>query len=607
MVQLEPGSEPQGRPSVRVPDRPPLIEHCHDECTECWVCARQCPARAIAVVDGTASILTERCVQCGACVTGCGNNGYCVRDDLQAVRDLLAGEQRVVAILASEYVAALHPLTSHEVERALEAAGFYAVETTVLGEELVAAAYEQVHTRADNVVPRLRSTCPVAVSWVARFYPQLVDALVPIVPPYIAQARLVRAIYPADTAIVYVSPCWARKDEVHEDRFEGIVDVTIGFDELARLLAETQRSVPLRGSRSGGSHRPQASKELSLTDGFPRRAIVERDPAAPELVTVRGLDDLDRLLRGIVRGETAPSLVDMLACEGCVDGPAIGRDLSVFAKRNIVVAHREHQPPPAIDSRSFLSAMPAIELRRTFEAKPALNRVPTVEEIDAVLAAGEFASRADTIDCGACGYSTCVDHAAAICLGHSTWELCFPLQRRVMTRERSELTRNALVDPLTNLGNRRLFDQRLAEEVGRASRHGEPLSLAMIDLDRFKDINDRHGHVIGDTVLSAVGVLLLATLRSADLACRYGGDEFAVILPETTKTEAWLVAEKLRSELHSLVVPAKDGARIAVLASIGVASYSADHESAVNLLEAADAALYLAKHGGRDRVELALG
>jgi diguanylate cyclase (GGDEF)-like protein len=606
VVQLEPGSGPQERSTVRVSARP-LIAHCGAECTECWGCVRQCPARAIAIVGGTAQILEERCVQCGACVSGCSNGGYGVRDDLQAVRDLLAGERRVVAILASEYVAALHPLNPSEIERALETAGFYAVETTVLGEELVAAAYEQVHTRADNALPRLRSTCPVAVSWVARFYPQLVDALVPIVPPYIAQARLVRSIYPADTAIVYVSPCWARKDEVYEERFAGVVDVAIGFDELDRLLAENQKFIPMPGATNVNTRRPQASKQLSLTDGFPRRAVVERDPISPQLVTVRGLDDLDRLLRGIMRGETAPSLVDMLACEGCVDGPAIDSDLSVFAKRNVVSAHREHQPPPPIDSRSFLSALPAIELRRSFDAKPALTRVPTVQEVDSVLAAGEFLSRAETIDCGACGYRTCVDHAAAICLGHSTWELCFPLQRKLMARERSELTRNALVDPLTGLGNRRQFDARLAEEVARARRYTEPLSLVMIDLDRFKDINDKHGHVVGDAVLSAVGVLLAASLRTADLACRYGGDEFSVILPETSKTEAWVVAEKLRSELHDLVVQAKDGTAIPVYASLGVAAYSAEHEGAVNLLEAADAALYRAKHSGRDRVELALG
>jgi diguanylate cyclase (GGDEF)-like protein len=285
----------------------------------------------------------------------------------------------------------------------------------------------------------------------------------------------------------------------------------------------------------------------------------------------------------------------------------MGADLSVYAKRNIVAADREHQPAPAVDSRSFLSAMPAVDLWRSFEPQPALSRVPTAEEIDAILAAGHFMSRAETIDCGACGYSTCVEHAAAICLGHSSWDLCFPLQRKLMERERDDLTRSALIDQLTGLGNRRLFDQRFAEEVARSRRYNEPLSLIMIDLDRFKDINDRYGHVTGDVVLAAMGVLLHDSLRVSDIPARYGGDEFSVILPGTTKTEAWVVAEKIRSEMQGLHLQTGDGQELAVRACLGVASYSADHEGAMQLLEAADAALYRAKHSGRDRVELAVG
>jgi diguanylate cyclase (GGDEF)-like protein len=164
--------------------------------------------------------------------------------------------------------------------------------------------------------------------------------------------------------------------------------------------------------------------------------------------------------------------------------------------------------------------------------------------------------------------------------------------------------RYALVDPLTGLGNRRLFDSRLAEEVARARRHAEPLSLIMIDLDRFKDINDRHGHVAGDDVLGSVGKLLHAHLRVSDIAARYGGDEFSIILPGATKTEAWVVAEKLRSEMQLLRAQSGEN-EIQVRASLGVASLSAEHESALQLLEAADSALYQAKHSGRDRVELA--
>jgi iron only hydrogenase large subunit-like protein len=234
-----------------------LIARDPARCHSCWSCVRHCPARAIRVVHGRPEIMQSRCVKCGVCVVECGNEGYVPRDDLAGVRSLLASDRPVVAVLPSEHLAALYPLGAAEVERALESAGFDSVETTVLGEELVAAAYEQVDARAaDAAPPRLRSTCPVVVSWVERYHPQLTGALVPIVSPYIAQARLVRATSPENTAIVYVSPCWARKDEIFDPELAGAVDVAIGFDELKVLLAEEPiRQRPVRRRRHGRSCR----------------------------------------------------------------------------------------------------------------------------------------------------------------------------------------------------------------------------------------------------------------------------------------------------------------------------------------------------------------
>ncbi len=577
-------------------------------CAECIACIRHCPARAIRNVDGKREIIAERCVACGACVVECRSLGFGVRDDLPRVRELLAGDRRVVAILASEHVAALHPLEPAAVERRLETLGFAAVETTVLGEELVAAAYERVHGSAAHAFPRLRSTCPVVVSWVERYYPQLTPALSPIVPPYVAQARLVRAIYPGDTAIVYVSPCWARKDEALSPAFEGAVDVAIGFDELRRLLDdEPAPNVAERPDSSRAPRRLQPVKELSLTDGFPRLTLLERDMTDSEVITVRGLDEIDRVLTAIIRGELAPHVVDLLNCEGCVDGPAVNPMLSVFAKRNLIASERENQRPPIVDSRTFLSALPPIELRRGFAPRPVITRVPSSDEIDAVLTAGEFASRAETMDCGACGFDSCVELAASICLGDATWERCFPLQRKRMQRTHDELTEFALLDPLTGLGNRRSFDNRLRDEVARAARYGTALSLAMVDLDGFKEINDGHGHTAGDAVLGRVGTLLCEVMRASDVATRYGGDEFAIILPDTGKTDAWLAAEKLRSAFVDAVVELAGGHKVQVTGSIGVASYSDQNGTAEALLEAADEALYRAKRRGRNRVELAAG
>lgn len=586
----------------------PLFGHRDESCTLCGGCARHCAARAIRMGAEGSEIILDRCVACGACVYECGKSGFLVRDDLPRVREFLASGRPIVAVLASEHVAAMYPSTPAEVERALESLGFDAVETTVLGEELVAAAYEVAHARTDATLPRLRSTCPVAVNWVRRYYPQLVGALVPVVPPYVAQARLVKALYPPNTVVVYVSPCWARKDEVYQAQIADAVDVAIGFDELKALLAEQPAplaSVP--ASVSVSARRPHAAKELSLTDGFPRRTLSERDMTDRDVVSVRGLVELDRLLAGIVAGEVAPSVVDMLNCEGCIDGPTVNRNLSVFAKRNLIAVARHREPPPVVDSRSFLGALPSIELRRSFISQPVLARVATSDEIDTVLAAGEFANRDEVIDCGACGHDTCVEMAAAISVGDSSWEHCFPLQRKLMQRAGQRLFEHALTDELTGLGNRRAFDARLLEEVARVKRHHGALALVMLGVDCLGELDDYLGAAARDAMLSSVSALLSETLRCSDIASRFSCDEFALILPDTGKTEAWVVAEKLQAALRGLLAEIGDETTVPVTASMGVASFGESVDSAAGLLEAAASALLVASRGGRGRVELAAG
>ena len=200
-----------------------------------------------------------------------------------------------------------------------------------------------------------------------------------------------------------------------------------------------------------------------------------------------------------------------------------------------------------------------------------------------------------------------MDHASAICLGLSSWDLCFPLQKKRLTRERDRLQAEANFDDLTGLYNRRGFERRLTEEVARATRYGHQLSLVMMDLDGFKLINDQYGHATGDRLLRAFGVLVSTELRTSDLASRYGGDEFALLLPGVGKTEAWAVAEKIRDGLRQMTIEVHDDQHIATSGSAGVASLGAGITEARALVDAADTALYAAKRAGRDRVELSAG
>ena len=157
-------------------------------------------------------------------------------------------------------------------------------------------------------------------------------------------------------------------------------------------------------------------------------------------------------------------------------------------------------------------------------------------------------------------------------------------------------------DPLTGLHNRRYLMDRLLQEMQRSDRHGEPLAFAMLDLDSFRPINDQYGHVIGDKVLRAVGSAIAKSIRVSDIAARYGGDEFGVILPQTPPEGAMRVCERLLRTISELILQDENGKSCRVTASLGLAYYPADDvETPEDLVHSADGALYGAKRSGKNR------
>lgn len=166
------------------------------------------------------------------------------------------------------------------------------------------------------------------------------------------------------------------------------------------------------------------------------------------------------------------------------------------------------------------------------------------------------------------------------------------------------LYESALRDRLTGVFNRGYFNNRLESDVAFALRHGKPLSLVMFDIDRFKSINDTHGHLVGDAVLQTLAERVQGTTRSEDIFARYGGEEFVLICRDVDALRASKAADRIQELVRSQSVVA-EGNKLDVTVSLGVADLSMLHEpSAKALVEAADAALYAAKRAGRDRVEI---
>ena len=169
-------------------------------------------------------------------------------------------------------------------------------------------------------------------------------------------------------------------------------------------------------------------------------------------------------------------------------------------------------------------------------------------------------------------------------------------------RLRETLRRQSVLDPLTGLFNRRHFDAALKRELARARRKNVPVSLVLVDIDHFKRVNDEYGHAVGDAVLRTFAQQLRLGIREGDIACRYGGEEMVLLLPECTATDAGNRAEAIRIALAAIAPHPEGEGPQKVTASFGVAAYPAHAQDAEALFWAADKALYRAKQQGRNRV-----
>lgn len=177
--------------------------------------------------------------------------------------------------------------------------------------------------------------------------------------------------------------------------------------------------------------------------------------------------------------------------------------------------------------------------------------------------------------------------------------------RYVLDRHRleTELQRMAHMDPLTGLHNRRFLMKQLDAALGAARRHGHPLTVCVCDVDRFKRVNDEHGHLTGDEVLRAFAQLMTQQLRREDQVARFGGDEFCLMLPHVSLDEASRAVERIRLALEDLRITLADGSELGVTATFGMAEFDpAIHPTGQALFEAADQALYVGKQHGRNQL-----
>ena len=555
----------------------------NDKCVSCLACVRVCPAQAIEVDGSNVRIIDESCIRSGSCVPACPH------DAIDAVGDLaealtLADRGNAIMVLSVEAEVHFHPYAPEQVVNACYAAGFRVVHRGVLGDELVADEYQRLF-QDPGWGTMIRSSCPVVVARVRHDYPELVPYLAPVKTPLAAEAAYLREVYGPDVPIVYAGVCVFDAN--------GDVDALVTYDELDQLFRA--RGVELGRQARYFSRIPEVRQRyVSTAGGLPLSVLKVETQTSRRFRKVRGLRSLDVIARAVAVDEVDLGFVDLLPCEGCLDHPLLGPREELFLRRRVA---QEAEPP-----RSRIPVLdPAVRcaVGATFEFVRNGHR-PSDSELNAVI--GKIGTAPGDVhwDCGACGFETCVAFATALLSGRAAYRQCPPYQER----RAEEARQQAAVDELTGLATYRVLQDRLAQEMARSDRTQEPFGLLFLDLDKFKRVNDEFGHQAGNQVLAAVGRELTRLVRKTDVAARYGGDEFVVVLvgtgPEGMKHVSEVVRESVEAVGRAL---GYTGGMVA--GSVGAAGYDPRTGGPLDVLDVADKAQYRAKAEGGNRVVMA--
>jgi two-component system NtrC family sensor kinase len=409
----------------------PLITIVTDKCRMCYACVRECPAKAIQVVDGQARVVQPRCIACGNCLRVCTQNAKQVRDDSERMFNLLGSGARVAALVAPSFPAEFPDIPPGTLVAMIRSLGFDSVHEISLGADLVAQAYKRL--LEENPDKRYITTpCPAVVSYVRKYHSGLIPNLAPLVSPMVAMARVLRHEMSDDLQVVFMGPCVAKKrasvDFTHHE-FEAVLT----FAELRSVFAE--RGLKPEDFPQDDHFDPPyggVGMVFPISGGLLQAAELKQDLLNGEMVVAEGRDEFVATIGEFEEGHTSTRLLDVLACQGCYAGAGMTSDLTSLERRSLISAYAKDrldgytaQESAAVngDREKYKD----IDLSRVHLAdEQTLGDSATTEELDDILhRMGKFKPE-DLLNCGACGYEGCLEHARAVYAGLADSEMCLP-------------------------------------------------------------------------------------------------------------------------------------------------------------------------------------
>ncbi len=389
-------------------------------CQHCYKCLRFCEVKAIRMDHGQARIMGEHCVLCGKCLEVCPQNAKTFASDLDKVKKMLADHEKIIISLAPAYRGILTEAKPEQVVGALLKLGFYQVRETAEGASYVTDEYARLleEGKMDNLIT---TCCPSANALAEKYYPSIIPDMAPVVSPMIAHGRLLKEMFGPDIKVVFLGPCIAKKDEAERDeRTRGCIDAVINFTELEEWMQEEGIRFEDCEGAAFANPDPKVNQLYPVENGT-IRSVVERglNPKY-QRICVTGIKNCREVFHSIKMGRIHNCLVEVMICEGgCVNGPVVDKNRGFRFKATLdIESSAPHEAP------DLPKLPPKVSLEKHFTPHVHKEKMPSEEEIQAILKSIGHYKVSTQFNCGACGYYTCRDKAIAIYQGKAEPQMC---------------------------------------------------------------------------------------------------------------------------------------------------------------------------------------
>ncbi len=394
------------------------------KCRRCYRCVRECQTNALKIDQGEVKRIWSRCILCGNCYKTCPHDAVRPHTGIKNVLELLESDKKVVVCLDPTFPAVLDKGTPGQLVTALKKLGFSEVWEAAIGGELVTRAYHTwiLHYEESSWIS---SFCPSLVYYIEKFVPALVGQLVPIVSPMVACGMAVKHLRGAGTKVVFVGSCISRIWERMNRYSKAHIDYVLTYHDITNALKmkgidrEEQEPSEFDGPRS------RCGRILGISGGMSKCVGFDQDLLNLDYVVEAGAHEAMRAVKQLQEGKIRSKFLDLLFCQGCINGPITDKSISGPSRKQIVVdfikSQDERSQPEGKDS---LKELFSLNLGRTFAARDVAMPDPKDAEIQAVLAQLGKTYPDQNFDCGACGYDSCWNKAKAVVQGLAEMEMC---------------------------------------------------------------------------------------------------------------------------------------------------------------------------------------